>query len=184
LDDSTHELIRQSKTGNMQAFRQLVENHQTYAFNLAFRILRCEEDARDSVQESFIRVWRHLPKFNMKKKFTTWLYRIVVNQALDRLRQRKRRSEVSLSGSDSPVFPDPRPNPEESVIHAETMETIQLAVDQLPLKQRLVFIIRDLQGLGVHDVAEILKCSKQNVKSNLFHARKNIRKQIESGENL
>ena len=94
MTESIDILIRNAKQGNAEAFRGLVETYQNYAFQLAYRFLRCEADAQDAVQDAFIRVWKHLPRFNQRKKFTTWLYRIVVNIALDHIRKKKRRSEV------------------------------------------------------------------------------------------
>ncbi len=177
-------LIIQSKEGDMRAFRHLMEQHQRYAFQLAYRILRCEEDAKDTVQEAFIRVWKHLSRFNLKKKFTTWLYRIVVNQSVDKLRQRKRRSEVTVKNENDSIFTDPQQNPEDCCMNKETIDRIRRAIDYLPLKQRLIFILRDLQQHSVKEVAEVLRCSQQTVKSNLHYARRNIRKIIENNEGV
>ncbi len=184
MHNETQKLIIQSKKGDMQAFRQLMEQHQHYAYQLAYRILHCEEDARDSVQEAFIRVWQHLSRFNLKNKFTTWLYRIVVNQSLDKMRQKNRRFEVTIIDGNSSVFVDPQQNPEDCYMNKETMDTIQKAMNHLPLKQRLVFILRDLQYLSVKEAAKVLRCTHQSVKSNLYHARLNMRKIIEKNEGV
>lgn len=184
MQDKTYELIVQSKEGDMQAFRQLMEQYQQYAYQLAYRILHCQEDARDTVQETFIRVWQHLSRFNMKKKFTTWLYRIVVNRSMDKLRQRKRRSEVTIKNGNDSVFTDPQHNPEDCYMNKEAIDTIRQAMDHLPLKQRLVFILRDLQCLSVKEAAKVLKCTHQSVKSNLYYARLNMRKIIEKNEGV
>ncbi len=82
MPESIHDIILQSINRDRLAFRKLVESHQSYAFKLAFRLLCHEEDARDVVQESFIRVWKHLPTFNPQNKFTTWLYGIATNLGL------------------------------------------------------------------------------------------------------
>lgn len=184
MPDEIQMLIIQSKEGDMQAFRQLMEQYQHYAYQLAYRILHCEEDAKDTVQETFIRVWQHLSRFNLKKKFTTWLYRIVVNQSIDKLRQRKRRSEVTVRHESDSIFTDPQQNPEDCCMNKETIDRIRQAMNHLPLKQRLIFILRDLQQHSVKEVAEVLRCSQQTVKSNLHYARRNMRKLIENNEGV
>lgn len=178
LSGQTNDLILKSKRGDMQAFRLLVEQHQQYAYQLAYRIVQCEEDARDVAQEAFIRVWKHLPRFHTKSKFTTLLYRIVTNGALDKIRQTKRRPEtVSYEINDSTIV-DSNPDPETHLMNQETMRDIQQAANRLPQKQRLVFILRDLQDLSVKEVAGILKCTQQAVKSHLYFARKKLREMI------
>ncbi|MBN2029628.1 RNA polymerase sigma factor [bacterium] len=184
MQDETYELIRQSKEGDMQAFRQLMEQYQQYAYQLAYHILHCQEDARDTVQETFIRVWQHLSRFNIKKKFTAWLYRIVVNQSLDKMRQKKRRSEVTVENKNDSIFIDPQQNPEDCYMNKEMIDNIRQAMDHLPLKQRLVFILRDLQHLSVKEVAKVLRCTHQSVKSNLYYARRNMRNFIENNEGV
>ena len=184
MQNKAYELIRQSKKGDTQAFRQLMEQYKQYAFQLAYRILHCEEDAKDTVQEAFIRVWQHLSRFDLKKKFTTWLYRIVVNQSVDKLRQRKRRSEVTVRNENDSIFADPQQNPEGCCMNNEAMDRIRKAMDHLPLKQRLIFILRDLQQHSVKEVAEVLRCSQQTVKSTLYYARRNMRKIIENNEGV
>ena len=85
------EIIERSRRGEREAFRVLVEHHQSYAFALAFRLVCDEDAAKDIVQESFIRVWKHLSEYRPTVKFTTWLYRIVVNLSYDRLKTDRRR---------------------------------------------------------------------------------------------
>ena len=179
MTESIDIMIRNAKQGDTEAFRVLVEMHQNYAFQLAYRFLRCEADARDAVQDAFIRVWKHLPRFNQRRKFTTWLYRIVVNIALDHIRKKKRRSEV-LSNQVAEIQGDN--DPEAACIQQETIECIQKAVEKLPKKQRQVFILRDLQELSIQETAQVLHCTEQAVKSHLYYARKKIRETLETDE--
>jgi RNA polymerase sigma-70 factor (ECF subfamily) len=97
LPDNSCELIVRSRDGDLTAFQQLVEQYQGYAFTLAFRMLGNEDEANDTVQETFIRVWKHITKFNFSSKFTTWLFRIVTNLRLDRLKSGKRKNNVISS---------------------------------------------------------------------------------------
>jgi RNA polymerase sigma-70 factor, ECF subfamily len=174
------QLITRSREGDVRAFRRLVESHQHYAFSLAFRIVCDTEDARDIAQEAFIRVWRNLRTFNPEVKFTTWLYRIVVNLSLDRLKgeRRKKRFLVPASKGLDSAFRDDRAL-DEDVANRDLAGRIRTMAEGLPLKQRLVFVLRDLQDLTVEEVSEILEMSHASVKTNLCYARRHIRHLLE-----
>ncbi len=172
-DNRIAELAAAASDGDSAAFGALVRNTQSYAYSLAFRLLCNDQDARDVVQDAFIRVWEHLKEYDRSKKFSTWLYTIVSNLCMDRLRSRKRRISlfVSQQGED-PVDP----NELESVqSNAELASIIERLTGQLPATQRLVFVLRDLQSLSVDEVAEAAKLSVGSVKTNLHLARKRIR---------
>jgi RNA polymerase sigma-70 factor, ECF subfamily len=174
------QVLTRSKEGDVWAFRQLVESHQQYAFSLAFRIIGDEDDARDIVQEAFIRVWKHIKDFVPDVKFTTWLYRIVVNVAYDRLKAEKRRRFLFMRMEKTPQI-DSQPDgtaPDASLVNRDLAEKIKAFAQKLPLKQRLVFVLRDLQDLTVDEVAEVLDMSRESVKTNLCYARQNIRRKL------
>jgi RNA polymerase sigma-70 factor (ECF subfamily) len=176
------DLIQLSREGDMEAFRCLMEQHQQYAYQIAYRVVHSGEDARDIVQDAFVKVWQHLSHYKIKHSFTTWLFRIVVNTALDKVRQNKRYKHSTLTEGSGMQITDSEKNPETAYIRQETLMMIQKAMNRLPEKQRIVFILRDLQGLSIEEVAEILQCSHQNIKSHLFHARRAIRKMIINNE--
>jgi RNA polymerase sigma-70 factor (ECF subfamily) len=174
------ELIERSKHGESDAFRCLVERHQGYVFALAFRIVCDENVAKDVVQESFIRVWKHLQEYDPAIKFTTWLYRIVVNLSFDQLKMDKRRKRVIENEQDR----DERLTVgnsvmEQSLINRDLADKIRAVAERLPLKQRQVFVLRDLNDLSVKETAEVLAMSSGSVKANLSYARQTIRKQME-----
>lgn len=171
-------IIQKAMQGDTEAFRVLVGKYQNFAFHLAYRFLHSETDAMDTVQESFIRVWQHLPRFNQNNSFSTWFYRIVTNSALDRIRKNTRRSEVPFER-----IPEIKADcdPESVCIRQEFIQRIRDAADALPDKQRTVFILRDLQELSIREVAEILHCTAQTVKSHLYYARKKIRQILAAG---
>ena len=100
MTDSTYETIIRCKSGDMSAFQSLVEEYQIYAYKLAFRLLCSEDEAKDVVQESFIRVWRHIQKYDLRSKFTTWLYKIVTNLCYDHLKARNRRTRIFQTDSE------------------------------------------------------------------------------------
>jgi RNA polymerase sigma-70 factor, ECF subfamily len=172
------ELIQRSQNGDRDAFRQIVQLHQEFGYAVAYRFLGNTADAEDAVQESFIRVWTHLGDFNSSKKFTTWLYRIVANACLDHVKSSKRRRAVMISNSNIDC-PDPASELDASFEVNESVRMIHQFVGELPEKQRMVFILRDLQDLSVDETARVLKLSMASVKSNLCHARKFLRERIE-----
>ena len=171
------QIIDRSKQGDVWAFRQLVESYQQYAFSLAFRIVCDEDNARDIVQEAFIRVWKHIGEFMPEVKFTTWLYKIVVNVSYDHLKGERRRKRLFMRISQVPSFdhhPD-GPAADISLMNKDLADKIRAVAQKLPFKQRMVFVLRDLQDLTVEEVAEILETSRESVKTNLCYARRNIR---------
>lgn len=172
------EIILKVKKGDQSAFRKLVELHQQYAFNLAFRILCNDEEARDIVQESFIKIWQKIADYNPKIKFTTWMFKIVTNSAIDRLRVIKRNIFVDLENVSGRIDQIMEENPETSLNNKELGQMINFIAEDLPEKQRLVFVLRDIQGLDSVEVENILSMPETSVKSNLYHARKVIREKL------
>lgn len=175
--ESTEQLIAQSQQGDTAAFGLLMHRHKDYAFKLAYRLLGCGDESRDVVQESFIRVWQHLAQFRKNHRFTTWLYSIVVNLATDRLRQQKRRQTLSLDRA--PELPDKAASADVTLEQRETVRRIEALAKALPEKQRLVFVLRDLEDLSVAETAEILKIGRGSVKTHLYLARKRMRQALE-----
>jgi RNA polymerase sigma-70 factor (ECF subfamily) len=173
-------MILLSRQGDLSAFQQLVEHYQHYAYILAFRLLGNDEDAKDAVQETFIRVWKHIKNFNLSSKFTTWLYRIVTNLCLDRIKAQKRKNRVfSQDGEQNQLLvAGSEKNPEENCINKALAGTIIHLSETLKPKQRVVFVLRDLQDLDMNEVARITGMSVNSVKSNLFYARRNIREKL------
>jgi RNA polymerase sigma-70 factor (ECF subfamily) len=156
--------------------------HQGYAYALAFKILLDEEDARDTVQESFLSVWKHRREFDPRRKFTTWLYSIVVNRAKDRLRSNMRRRRVvtrDCGDADQAMSGEPL---DCALANKDLGERIRALAGDLPPAQRMVFVLRDLQDFSVAEVSEMLHTSQGSVKANLCYARARIRRTIEQME--
>jgi RNA polymerase sigma-70 factor, ECF subfamily len=158
-----------------------MEEYQGYAFAVAFRILCDEEDARDVVQESFIRVWKNFGGYDEHVKFTTWLYRIVTNLCFDKLRANKRRPEVALEGGDLSTLISTAIEDDPGTVYdnKELSSIIAALTEALPPKQKIIFVLRDLQELNVREVCDILGLSESSVKTNLVYARRCIRRQLE-----
>jgi RNA polymerase sigma-70 factor, ECF subfamily len=175
LTDLHPDIITKSKSGDLNAFTTLVEKTQQYAYALALRMLCHHEDANDVVQESFIRVWKHLPKYKSKIKFTTWLYKIVTNLCLDQLKSRKRRGRIFVEEEKIHQIAQENECPFE---RSEAILQIERLSEQLTPKQKTVFVLRDLQDLEMDEIAKITGFTKNVIKSNLYLARMNIRNKL------
>lgn len=176
IEEELLKLIREAQRGDLNAFETVLKNYQYYAYTVAFRVLTNDDDAKDVVQECFIRIWKNLGGYNAKVKFTTWMYKIVINLCYDKLRRRKteyERNEVldeQFIGSDD--------NPEQLLSNKEQAEIIKHISDGLPEKQRMVFVLRDLEELTTDEVSQIMEMSVESVKANLSIARKTIRAKL------
>lgn len=174
------ENLERCRRGDLSAFRSLVEEFQGYAFTLAFRVLCNEEEAKDVVQESFIRVWSNISRYDPAVKFTTWMYSIVIHLCYDSLRSKKRRGAAGLGDLDPSLLSSlsAGDNPERLYSNKELAAVIAALTEKLPPKQKIVFVLRDLQELSVHEVSDILHISQGSVKANLVYARKFLREQL------
>ncbi len=158
-----------------------MEEFHGYAFAVAFRIVCNEEDARDIVQEAFIRVWKNVGRYDAGTKFTTWLYSIVTNLCLDTLRARKRRPHSSADDETIQCIAATADcdDPEKIYTNREMASLIGALTENLPPTQKMVFVLRDLQELSVKEVCKILGLSESSVKTNLVYARRHIRQRLE-----
>jgi RNA polymerase sigma-70 factor (ECF subfamily) len=177
-------LIRAAQRGDQDAFEQLVRAHDQSVLRLAMNLLRSPEDARDVYQEAFLRVYRNLDSFRFDCSFHTWLYRIVTNICLDRLRKRKVRKEESavVETSDGPidrmeVFEEEsaHANPERAVWNRELNERIESALQDLTPRERMVFELRHYQGLRLRNIGEMLGTTEEAAKNCLFRATQKMR---------
>ncbi len=168
--------INKARNGDRGSFAFLVKKYQHMAYNLAFRIVCDEDDTKDIVQDSFIKIWKNMKRYNPKVKFSTWIYTIVTNTAIDFLRSTKKRVMTRIDNMEESLTGN---NMESELDNRELGDLIKMASNGLTTKQRLVFILRDLQGLKSEEVSEILKLSATSIKSNLYHTRNNIREKIQ-----
>jgi RNA polymerase sigma-70 factor (ECF subfamily) len=178
----TIDILKRCQAGDTNAFRHLVEYYQSFAYALAYRMLFCREEAEDVVQESFVRVWRHMKTFNHRQKFTTWFYKIVTNLCYDKMKANRRRKNVIIPQSgEQALSPASHEDLEEDVVNKDLVARIEKFIDELSTRQKSVFVLRDLQNLEVREVARILGISESSVKTNLFYARQNIRNKLNEG---
>jgi RNA polymerase sigma-70 factor (ECF subfamily) len=183
---SDTELVRQAKAGDLDAFEALVARHERHVFTLAVRIVQNEHDAEDVTQQAFISALENLPGFREQASFATWLHRIATHAALKIIRKRRGLDTVSLEAATEPsedfegmahpeFIADWRQSPEELVQRNETQRLLDEALAQLDGKHRLVFLLRDVEGLSVKETAEELGLSEVNVKVRLLRARLQLR---------
>jgi RNA polymerase sigma-70 factor (ECF subfamily) len=176
---SLETLAVSAQRGDPQAFRRIVEQTREMAFAVAFRLLTNEDEARESAHESCIRMWKALDQYDPARRFTTWFYQIVTNTALDRLRSRSRWRRLFTPMNTLQDDPGDRRDAAGRIDNEHLGRSIRQLTEHLPLKQRAVFVLRDLQDLTTEETATILKMSNESVKTNLHHARRNIRLLLE-----
>lgn len=174
---SEADLVVRARNGDRAAFRSLVERHMRGAYDVAYRFTKDHEAAEDLAQEAFVRVYASLDSFRGDAGFRTWLYRIVVNLSLNRVKelQRRRKHEVrSLSGSVA-VSDDLAHAAQRTNVSAH----LERALHELPTMQRAVLILRHVDGLTTKQVSRILRCSEGTVKTHLFRGLEKLRHRLE-----
>jgi RNA polymerase sigma-70 factor, ECF subfamily len=179
------ELVQGARRGDRDAFKTLFERYHRRAYALAVGVVRNPDDALDVVQDAFIKAHRYLDNFEGNSSFYTWLYRIVMNLAIDHLRKHRRQQPVELD--ETRVDPDagdpllPRilgGNPGRALVDKQIRARIDQALDELSDNHRAVLVMRELEGLSYEDMAQAMACSKGTIMSRLFHARRNMQKRL------
>jgi RNA polymerase sigma-70 factor, ECF subfamily len=181
-------LIERAQAGDMGAFRRLVERHQRRAFAVALALVRDENDARELVQDAFLRVFKSLPTFQGDSSFFTWLYRIVTNLSIDLMRRPGRQtsdfeeSRLDLDDGADLDFPllgrIDGADPADTVRRREIGGRLQTALDALPSYHRAVIVMREIDGLSYEEMAQIMGVSKGTIMSRLFHARQKLQRAL------
>jgi len=184
------ELVRRAQGGDEAAFRSLVERHQRRAFAIALGLVRHEQDARDIVQDAFLRVHKSLPSFQGSSSFFTWLYRIVTNLAIDLVRRPGRNTdelEEERQRSSQPGAEQNDPmwvsridgaDPVDVLRRKELAARMRTAIDALPSYHKAVILMREVEGLSYEEMADAMQVSKGTIMSRLFHARQKLQKAL------
>lgn len=187
-DATDTELVRQAQAGDLDAFEALVGRHERSIYTLAMRLVQNPHDAEDVTQQTLLSALENLGGFRHEAAFGTWLRRIATHAALKVLRKRRGLNTVSLDAATEPgdddTIPHPdyiadwREGPEELAQRSETHRQIEEALARLDDKHRLVFVLRDVEGLSVRETAEALGLSEANVKVRLLRARLQLREHL------
>jgi RNA polymerase sigma-70 factor (ECF subfamily) len=178
--ENDRELVRLCQNGTEAAFEELVRRHQQRVFRLVGRILRRPEDVEDIAQQVFLKTYLSLGKFDQRAAFSTWLYRITVNECWDYLRKKKIRplvyesdlSEEQVSRLDG-IVSAARP-PEDPSERAEARDAIEQILEKLPQQDRDLLMLKEVEGFSVQELAEMLDLNVNTVKVRLFRARGKI----------
>jgi len=184
--DEDSSLIARCQEGDPLAFEELVRKYQQSITNLVYHYIGYKDDVEDIAQKVFVKIYFSLPKFDIKRPFFPWLYRIAINQCYDELRQIRRRrtytfSELNLEDSNSieKLIGQAEPSVRSDKERAELQALLSKILGQLPDHQRRVIILRDIEAIPYVEIAGILKCTEQAARLKVFRARNRLKKILE-----
>jgi len=185
MDRSEWEIISRFQKGNESAFEELVDWFQEPLYRLAWQWTNNKEDALDICQNAFIKLHNVLGKWKPKASLYTWLYRVVINLAIDLSRKKSRQRQMSISdmaedGREIEIKDEKAENPYQALESRELGQEISLAILDLPKRQQEAFVLKHMHDLPIKEIAEIMKCSPGAVKAHIFHATRKLREQLKS----
>lgn len=178
-------LVQLSRNGDRRAFEELVDMYKDKIYHLAYRMLGQSGESEDVVQETFLRVYLNLDRYDENQKFSTWIYRIATNLCIDRLRKRKPNYSLDAEmpdgeGSDwYSTLPSDQETPEEELVLSETQQQIRKAIETLPEKYKAVVILRYLHDMSLQEIGDVLKMPVTTVKTRVHRGREFLRKKLE-----
>lgn len=179
-------LAKLSRGGDRRAFAELVELYKDKIYHLGYRMLNQKQEAEDVVQETFLRVYTNLERYDENQKFSTWIYRIATNLCIDRLRKRKPSYSIDAEmtngeGTDwHVILASKDPGPDEELILSETQTNIREAIQTLPDKYKAVVILRYLHDMSLQEIGEVLDMPVTTIKTRVHRGREFLRKKLQS----
>src|SRR5579872_327943 len=184
MDAEAGGAVERAQSGDSDAFRLLVEQHSRAIFRLAFRMTGNEQDAEDVVQETFLRAYRQLSRYEARSSFSTWLYRIASNYALDLIRTRRRHEERRERGNSEgrdilQSIPESSPGPDRIFYGSQVKDRVSAALDRLSAQERSAFVLRHFEGLSIAEIGEALGTGTNATKHSIFRAVQKLRKSLE-----
>ncbi len=183
VDVSDLELVKRCQAGQTEAFDELVSRYRTRVFAMIYNMVHNEQDAWDLAQESFVKAWKSIKRFRRHSSFYTWVYRIVMNVTIDWLRKKQIKGagaefddsiQVKEIDPASRTVPKAEPLPHEQMERSEIRAKIDNAIGQLSPEHRAVILMKEIEDMQYHEIAETLGCSIGTVMSRLFYARKKL----------
>jgi RNA polymerase sigma-70 factor (ECF subfamily) len=179
------EVVAQVRAGDTAAFRTVVDRHGRQLFRLAYRMVGNEQDAEDVVQETFLKAYRQIDRFESRASLKTWLYRIAVNCSLDVLRQRPRRgdfartvTETADGHSETEPAVETGPGPEQVVFSAEVQRKVSAALGALSAAERAAFVLRHYEGRSIEEIGKVLGLRTSATKHSIFRAVQKMRRAL------
>jgi len=182
-DVSELDLVKRCQAGDAEAFDELVVRYRTRVFGMIYNMVHSEQDAWDLAQDSFLKAWKSIKRFRGQSSFYTWIYRIVMNVTIDWLRKKQVKAggaefddAIQLKEVDpaSKTMPKADALPSENLEQREIRAEIDKAIAQLSPEHRAVILMKEIDGMQYHEIAESLGCSIGTVMSRLFYARKKL----------
>ena len=182
-DVSELDLVRRCQAGDTEAFDELVTRYRIRVFSMIYNMVHSEQDAWDLAQDSFLKAWKSIKRFRGRSSFYTWIYRIVMNVTIDWLRKKHVKGAgtefddaIQLREVDpaSKTVPKTEALPYETMQRGEIRVRIDQAIAQLSPDQRAVILMKEIEGMQYHEIAEAMGCSIGTVMSRLFYARKKL----------
>jgi len=180
--DGLDELVGEAQRGDRTAFEELVRRTYVDTYTLAMRLTGNEEDARDVVQEAYLRAWKGIRRFRGDSAFTTWMYRITANASYTLVERRRRRRTTQLDDVDDPIDRRLDAQPDRLAESSAGLEHLSAALDQLPPSLRTLVILKDVYGLSHEAIAEELGISVAAAKVRLHRGRKRLRNLLDASE--
>lgn len=184
LKSVNSELIKKAIEGDESAYKNLLENYRGAIYNLLYKMVRNKEETEDLVQEAFMKAFKALPSFNEEYAFSTWLYKIAVNNCIDHMRKKKlqtysmNKPVQSKDGELDREFPDTSMSPDKSILSDERASIIETAIDELPENYKTAIILRHSEEKSYEEISKILNIPLGTVKARIFRAREMLKKKL------
>jgi RNA polymerase sigma-70 factor (ECF subfamily) len=172
MNDNEAEVISRCQQGDQDALKEIFDRYHRKVYRVAYGVVRQREDALDIVQEVFIKLFRSIKNFKGKSHFYTYLYRMVMNTAIDHTRKTKRIPSSTIDEDEGfQLSDDAEKRPDRILAHKELEERVKAAMEKLPPDQKAVLIFREVEGLSYQEIAEAMGCSIGTVMSRLHYGR-------------
>lgn len=175
MEERDHDLVQRAQAGDDQAFRELVERHGAKVYSTAMRVTGNRSAAEDVVQETFLKVYRRLDRFDRRARFSTWLYRVAMNSAIDHVRRERRRGESAAGAAMLDSLAEAGPSQERLVSSGEIAGAVREGLAAMSARERVAFVLRHYEGRPVAEIAQILGLRTNACKSTIFRAVQKLR---------
>ena len=187
MEDSDSVAVARVRAGDGDAYRVLVDRHSRSVFRLAYRMTGNEQDSEDVVQETFMRAYKQLHRWEARSSFGTWLYRIAANYSLDLVRRRKRHGEVSgkergpnEDGQEMiQALPSGAPGPDRLMFSGRVQQTVAGTLNELSQQERTAFVLRHFEGQSIEEISAAMGLSGNAAKHSIFRAVQKLRRALE-----